>query len=136
MPTRRDIRHDPRAWLAVFLGGAIGGLARGALDHWHPAGSGWPWVTFAVNLVGAALLALVAARPPHHGRPAGYVRPFLGTGVCASLTTFATLQVEVVRLADAGRSALAAGYLVASIAGGLVVAFAVLHALRPTRWGR
>ena len=136
MLIHRDIRRDPRAWIAVFLGGAIGGLFRGALSDWHPAGSGWPWTTFVVNLAGAALLTVVAARPPHHGRATGYVRPFLGTGFCGGLTTFATLQVEVVHLMDIGRGALAAAYLICSVVGGLAVAFAILHSLRSSRWGR
>ena len=47
-------------------------------------------------------------------------RAFLGTGVCAALTTFATLQLELLGMLDAGRAGLAAGYAAASVAAGLV----------------
>ena len=48
---------------AIFLGGAAGGLARAALEQAWPAdGHSWPWVTFAVNIAGTALLAYVVAR--------------------------------------------------------------------------
>ena len=47
---------------AIFLGGAAGGLARAALEQaWPASGHGWPWVTFAVNIAGTALLASVLA---------------------------------------------------------------------------
>ena len=47
-------------------------------------------------------------------------RAFLATGVCGSLSTFSTLMVELVGMADRSRWALACGYGAASIAGGLI----------------
>ena len=64
---------------AIFLGGAAGGLARAALEQAWPAdGHGWPWVTFAVNIAGTALLALrdhAPRRPTVVPRPAARHRP-------------------------------------------------------------
>lgn len=129
----RSVR-DPRIWLAIALGGAVGGTLRAALEDAAPAGDGWPWVTFAVNLAGAALLALVVVRLTERVAPTTYPRPFLGTGVCGGLTTFSTLQVEVVRMARDGRWGLAAGYLCATLACGLVVVFVVARLARRARW--
>ena len=50
-----------------------GGLARAALErHWPADGHGWPWVTFAVNLAGTALLAscYCSCRGGRRSRPA------------------------------------------------------------------
>lgn len=122
---------DPRAWLAVALGGAAGGLARVALDAAWPAGTRVPWVTLAVNLFGAALLAVVVtwlagtpARIPRWAgagrRPPRLALAFVGTGFCGALTTFAAIPVEALTLARDGRTGTALAYGAATLAGGLV----------------
>ena len=109
-----------RLLLAIFLGGAAGGLARAALERAWPAdGHSWPWVTFAVNIAGTALLAYVITRLGH--RP--YARPLLGIGLCGALTTFSTLQLEALELAHNDHASLGATYAVTSIAAGLLAAY-------------
>ena len=111
-----------RLLLAIALGGAAGGLARAALERGWPAdGHSWPWVTFAVNLAGTAVLAYVVTRLNH--RP--YARPLIGIGLCGALTTFSTLQLEALELADHDHAVLGATYAVTSIAAGVIVAYAV-----------
>jgi CrcB protein len=111
-----------RLLAAIFAGGAAGGLARAALErHWPADGHSWPWVTLAVNLAGTALLAYVITRLNH--RPSA--RPLLGIGLCGALTTFSTLQLEALQLADNDHALLGATYAVTSIAAGLLVAYAV-----------
>jgi CrcB protein len=126
--------RDPRMLVAVFAGGLLGGLLRTALEDWSPAATGWPWVTFIANLAGAALLGWAAVRLQERLAPSTYPRPFLGTGLCGGLTTFSTLQVEVVRLAHEGRTGMAAAYLGASLTGGAVVAFTTIRLVRRARW--
>jgi fluoride exporter len=109
---------DVRELTAIFAGGTLGALARVALAEAFPhARDAWPWTTFAVNLAGALLLGWVVTRLP----PASYRRPFLGIGVCGALTTFATLQLELLRMLDAPGPArsLALAYATASLLGGL-----------------
>ena len=80
-----------------------------------PAAPGqWPWATFLVNVAGAFVLGLVIARGVR-----GYRRELLGAGFCGALTTFSTLQLELLGMLDAGRVALALAYAGASIAAGL-----------------
>lgn len=118
-----------RAWATVALGGACGGLLRAGLAERWPAAGGWPWVTFAANLAGAALLAWVVAVQGR--RP--WARPLLGAGLCGGLTTFSTLQVEAIELARDGHAGLAAAYLAASVGGGLTLASGVLRIARGPR---
>lgn len=109
---------------AVFAGGVVGTLARAGLERAFPAdGHGWPWATFAVNAAGAFVLG--AAVPRLRERlPSSTVRRYLvGTGFCGGLTTFSTLQVELLRLARDGHAGLAAAYLGASLAAGLGLLF-------------
>ena len=54
--------HDPRELAAVFIGGALGTLARALLAVLAaPAPGHWPWPTFIVNIVGAFLLLALAS---------------------------------------------------------------------------
>ncbi|HEV2791851.1 MAG TPA: CrcB family protein, partial [Solirubrobacterales bacterium] len=79
-------------------------------------GPDWPWATFLVNVVGTALLGYWFTALPH----TSYRRPLLTTGFCGALTTFSTVQVELLEMIDAGRLVLAFLYLSAGIAAGLL----------------
>jgi CrcB protein len=112
---------DARELAAIFVGGAVGTAARAALATWMPtSGTQWPWATFAVNLVGALLLGYFATRLQERLPLSSYRRPLLGTGLCGGLTTFSTMQVEIVRMLDSRAYVLAVGYTAASICLGLV----------------
>jgi CrcB protein len=107
---------DRRELGAIFLGGALGAVLRAGLAEAFPAGAGeWPWATFAVNVVGAALLGYWFTTLSH----TSYRRPLLTTGFCGALTTFSTVQLELVEMIDAGRAGLAVLYLGVSLAAGL-----------------
>ena len=107
---------DRRELGAIFLGGAIGALLRAGLAEVFPPGAGeWPWATFLVNIAGTALLGYWFTTLSH----TSYRRPLLTTGFCGALTTFSTVQVELVEMLDAGRAGLAALYIVVSVAAGL-----------------
>jgi CrcB protein len=106
--------------LAVFAGGALGTLTRAVLAHGLPHDPGaWPWATFAVNLLGAFLLGWWATRLLRAPDADPRARPFLATGVCGGLTTFSTLQLELVTLLRDGDLGLAVAYATASIVLGL-----------------
>jgi CrcB protein len=84
---------------------------------------GWPWITFAVNLVGAFLLGYFVTRLQERLPLSAYRRPLLGTGFCGAFTTFSAMQVELLTILDAHRYGLAAGYISAS----LVLGYASVH---------
>src|ERR1700712_4902067 len=112
---------DCRLLAAVFAGGVIGALCRGLLAETYPtAASGWPWVTFVVNLLGAFLLGYFATRLQERLPLSSYRRPLLGTGLCGGLTTFSTMQVELLRMLDDDQIGLALSYASISVLGGFL----------------
>ena len=117
-------RPDRREVAAIFAGGAIGTLARAALSAAFPRPpTTWPWPTFAVNIVAAFLLGYFVTRLQERLPLSSYRRPLLGTGLCGGLSTFSTMQVEILKMINAHDWGLAAGYAAASIAAG----FAAIH---------
>jgi len=122
-------KPDRRELAAIFGGGAAGALLRVWLGTAFAGGApDWPWLTFAINVSGSFLLAYLATRLQERLPVSSYRRPFLGTGFCGAYTTFSTMQVEVLKILDAHRYGLAAGYACASIAAGLA-AIAVATAI-------
>jgi CrcB protein len=113
-----------RKLLAIYLGGVAGALLRVGLAQAAPVGAGgWPWATFAVNMAGALLLGYFFALFRDHPEESLH-HPFLGTGICGTLTTFSTMQLELFELVDGGRLGLAAGYCAATLALGYLCVLA------------
>lgn len=114
--------------IALLAGGFAGTVLRASLaDAWGHDPSSWPWATLVVNVVGALLLGMVVALLRTRPTASLYWRPLLGTGLCGGLTTFSTLQLELVRMADAGAVVLAAAYLATSLVLGLAAVTAGLR---------
>ena len=108
--------RDRRELVAIFAGGMLGALARvGVLQIGIPNAPAWPWATFAVNILGAFLLGYFTTRLQERLPLSAYRRPLLGTGFCGALTTFSTVQVELLKMLDVHRYGLAAGYATASV---------------------
>jgi fluoride exporter len=107
-----------RRLAAIYLGGVLGALARVGLAQATPHGpGGWPWGTFVVNMLGALALGYFFARLGDHPEES-LAHPFLTTGICGTLTTFSTLQLELFEMVDAGHLGLALTYLGATLLAG------------------
>jgi fluoride exporter len=125
------VRVDRRELAAIFVGGAIGAVVRYGLAEALPHDAGtWPWATFIVNLAGALALGYLTTRLQERLPPTAYRRPLLGTGLCGALTTFSTVQIELLQMLDDGRAGLAAGYAAASIAAGVLAIAATTNLVR------
>ncbi len=126
--------RDYRELAAVFVGGALGTLARAGLntlvirDAQH-----WPWSTFTVNIVGAFLVGYFTTRMLERLPLSSYRRPLLGTGLCGGLTTFSTMQVETVTMIQHGHWATAAAYTTSSIVLGLLAVHLATDLVRRVR---
>ncbi len=103
-------RHPIRKLMAIYAGGVLGALLRVGLAEAFPHAIGsWPWPTFAANILGAFLIGYFFASFSDHA-PEQLHHPFSATGVCGSLTTFSTMQLELFNMVDAGELGLAAAY--------------------------
>lgn len=93
------------AYLLVALGGALGSVARAWLGTvaglWF--GSGLPWPTILINVLGSLLIGYAAARFPL----SLHLRAFLMLGLCGGFTTFSSFSLQSLELLRAGRPALA-----------------------------
>lgn len=128
------MRTDRRELAAIFFGGFIGAIARAGLvellPH-HP--SEWPWPTFIANLVGAFLLGYFTTRLQERLPLSAYRRPLLGTGLCGALTTFSTMQLELLRMLDGEHVALAVAYAGVSVLAGFLAVAVATNLVRRAR---
>jgi fluoride exporter len=128
------LRIDRRELAAIFAGGFLGAVARAELAEALPHGSGeWPWATFIVNVAGAFLLGYFITRLQERLPLSAYRRPLLGTGLCGALTTFSTMQVELLRMLDDDRIALATSYAVVSVVAGFAAVALATNLVRRAR---
>ncbi|MBN9743287.1 fluoride efflux transporter CrcB [Amycolatopsis sp. A1MSW2902] len=126
--------RDRRELAAIFAGGALGTAARAFLGTVLPAGAGaWPWATFGVNIAGSFLLGYFVTRLQERLPLSSYRRPLLGTGLCGGLTTFSTMQVEILTMIDHGDHGLAVAYTAASVGGGLAAIYTATVLVRRVR---
>ncbi len=136
LPTDPDVDlHVPRqrrelarghgdVLVAISLGGGLGGLERYGIGYAFPAASaGFPWATFAINVVGCLLIGVLMVLVAEVWGSHRLVRPFLGVGVLGGFTTFSTYVVDIQRLVNAQAAGVALGYLVATVVAALVAVY-------------
>ncbi len=113
--------------LPVMAGGALGAGLRYLTGLALPARGGWPWGTFAVNLIGGFAMGVLAAGLLK-GSVGESIRLFVGVGVLGGFTTFSAFSLEGFRMIEGGQFPLAVGYALASVTGS-ILALAAGYAL-------
>jgi len=124
-----------RRLLLVMLGGMVGTAGRLAIGLAVPDAAGIPLATLLVNVLGALLIGVLAARPFDRLREREArlrerdMRACLGAGILGGFTTYSAFAVGSIELwADAPLAAVA----YAALTLGLGIGAAVLG----FRWGR
>ncbi|ADG10021.1 fluoride efflux transporter CrcB [Caulobacter segnis] len=115
--------------LLVAAGGAVGSVARylvgvGALRAF---GSGWPYGTFTVNVVGGFLMGCLASWLAHRGAASSEPwRVLLGVGVMGGFTTFSSFSLETALMIQKRAYLQAFSYSAASVLLSVAALFAGL----------
>jgi fluoride exporter len=117
-----------RAFLAVAVGGLIGTGLRLTFDLAFPHGDAdFPFETLIVNLTGAFALGWLVGGIWRRPSTPTWLKAGLGSGVLGSFTTLSAVMASLLLLTREQELWLAAAYLLASVAGGLVLAAAGLR---------
>jgi CrcB protein len=108
-------------WI-VFLGGGLGAATRHGANLLvaRMMGSGFPFGTLAINVLGSFLMGAIVGYFAFRGEASQHWRLFLTTGILGGFTTFSAFSLETVLLYERGQLAMAIFYVVASV--GLAVA--------------
>ncbi len=121
--------------LLVALGGAIGSVARYTLALFIAGytGSGFPFGTVLINILGSFTIGWFAELTESYGRhPAsGPARAFVMAGLCGGFTTFSAFSLQTIELLRGGYMARALANVVLSVALCLVATAIGMYAARP-----
>jgi fluoride exporter len=114
----------------VAVGGGVGSVARYLLSAAFPAGHGFPWAIFAVNVSGCFFLGLLMIYLLEVWPPRRFLRPLLAVGLLGGYTTFSSYAGGVLTLLTAHAEALADAYALTSILAALVAVWCGMKAAR------
>ena len=108
-----------QSYLLVFLGAGIGGSLRHAVNSACArfCGISFPWGTVTVNILGSALMGLLAGWLAFKAEQ-GWSQPlrlFLTTGILGGFTTFSAFSLDAMVLWERGDVLGAAAYVVGSV---------------------
>ncbi len=110
-----------KSLLIVGAGSFIGGAIRYLLSTFmkNVCGSGFPWGTLSVNLLGCFLFGIIFAIFSKNNSTGNTLYLLLTTGICGGFTTFSTFAHESVQMLQHGNTFGFIGYVATSIIAGL-----------------
>lgn len=118
--------------LWVAAGGALGSVARylSMVLIGQTVGMGFPWGTLFVNIVGSAIMGVLAELGALAWQPAPDLKLFLTVGILGGFTTFSTFSLDVALLVERHSWPLAALYVGLSVTLSVGALFAAMAAIR------
>lgn len=118
--------------LAIFLGGGFGALARFMLASavGRHMGSGFPWGTLAVNLLGALLIGILAELLALKFSATPLLRNLLVVGFLGGFTTFSAFSLESALMLTRGDYLHLVSYVLLSVVGTIAIVILTQHTLR------
>ncbi len=118
--------------LAIAAGGALGAVGRHfvmvQVGHWF--GTGFPYGTVVVNVVGSFILGVLVELFALLWSPSLEARALLTVGAMGAFTTFSTFSMDAVLLYERGALAQAAAYIAASVVLSILAFFLGLRLCR------
>lgn len=121
-----------QALLWVGAGGALGSglryLSFVVLGQW--LGTGFPWGTLFVNIVGSFVMGILAELGALAWQPSQDVKLFLMTGVLGGFTTFSTFSLDVALLVERHDWGVAGLYVAVSVLASVAALFAAMALVR------
>lgn len=119
-------------WIAIAVGGALGSLARHAVNHvahTHWLSARFPAGIVAVNVSGCFVIGLLAGLlAAERIAMRLYWREFVFVGLLGGFTTFSTFGLDTFLLSRTHSAGQAAMNVVAQVGGGLVAVWIGYHA--------
>lgn len=122
-----------RNLLWVGLGSFAGGVLRYLVALYtrnHGYDGFFPWGTLTVNLAGSFLLGVFFALAMRFPLFTSEMRLLLMVGLCGGFTTFSSFMQENFLLLQNGQYVTALIYMLASLAGGMLLFFLALTAVK------
>jgi len=123
----------------VAIGGALGAMARFALNVWLQRDVAFPWGTLSANLLGCLMMGVIAQLVASAAwfNEAGFIpdeyRLLFAIGFCGSFTTLSALVMEVHTMLQKSEILNSFAYLMVTMVGGFAcfyVGFILMRTLR------
>ena len=117
---------------AVAIGGSLGSVARYlvAIGAARLVGTGFPWGTLVINIVGSFLIGVFAESFALTWNVSQTRRVFLIIGICGGFTTFSTFSLDAIVLMQRGELWPAGAYIAASVALSILALVGGLYLVR------
>ena len=112
------------SYFFVAVGGAVGAMARYALNVFLQSDHNFPWGTLSANLIGCLVMGIIAQLVAHSSwfNDSGIIpdqyRLLFAIGFCGSFTTLSALVLEVNTLMQRSEIMMSFAYLMATMVGG------------------